>query len=298
MAALRLGCHFTVTVHVAVLEPSTVLTVMVATPTATRATVAGVTVVFKSISAPSLLTVATLGLLLVQMTFWLVALAGAIVALRGADVLVESRSIAVLSHVTPVTGTLFTVTVHVAVLPPSTVVAVMVAVPPPLPVTMQGVSIDVVNAKAGSTNAIVLSLLFQKTFLFVALVGWNVAMSVSVPSTKTEAVAGNVTPVTGTFTVTMHVFVKPPSCVRTVMVAVPPPLPVTLPVLSTVAILSLLLNQVTFLFVGGAGPADWTVAVRVSVSSLVMVVEVLFNSTPVTGSSFTVTAHVAVLLPS
>jgi len=74
------------------------------------------------------------------------------------------------------------------------------------------------------------------------------------------------------------------------MVAVPPPLPVTLPVLSTVAILSLLLNQVTFLLVASLGA---TVGVRVSVLLTEMVVEDLFNETPVTGTS-TVTVHSAV----
>jgi len=50
------------------------------------------------------------------------------------------------SNVTPVTDTLLfvTVTAHVAVLLPSSVLAVMVAVPTFTPVTVQGVSVAVV----------------------------------------------------------------------------------------------------------------------------------------------------------
>jgi len=73
-----------------------------------------------------------------------VAVLGATVAVR---VCVSPTRIvaAGLSNVTPVTDTaVITVTVHVAVLLPSSVVAVMVAVPTFTPVTVQGVSVAVV----------------------------------------------------------------------------------------------------------------------------------------------------------
>jgi hypothetical protein len=60
----------TVTAQVAVLAPSTVVTVMVAEPAAT------------AVTTPVELTVATLVLLLLQVTFLLVALAGDTVAVR------------------------------------------------------------------------------------------------------------------------------------------------------------------------------------------------------------------------
>ena len=111
-------------VHVAVLLPSTVLTVIVVVPTATAVTV-------------PLLTVATLVLLLVQVTFLFVAFAGATVA-SNVNVELSDKSLDVLFKETPVTATVVTVTVHV----PTTgwsfssyPVAVIVVVPAETPVT-------------------------------------------------------------------------------------------------------------------------------------------------------------------
>jgi len=97
---------FTVTVHVAVLEPSCVTTVMVVLPTATPVTV-------------PLLTVAMAVLLLIQVTFLFVALAGSNVAVR-VSVPPTDTVVEVLFNETPVTGKLVfdTVTTHVAVLLP------------------------------------------------------------------------------------------------------------------------------------------------------------------------------------
>jgi len=197
--------------------------------------------------------------------------------------------------VTPVTDTPLTVTVHVAVLLPSSVVAVMVAVPIFSPFTVQGVSVAVV----WFTLAIVESLLLQVTFLLVAVEGATVAVSVCVPPTAMLAdVGATVTPVTATVfvTVTAHVAVFLPSTVVAVIVAVPAATPVTVPSL-TVAVALLLLVQVTFLLVALEGA---TVATRVSVPPMEMEAVVLFNVTPVTGTlaPVTVTLQVAVLPPT
>jgi len=92
----------------------------------------------------------------------------------------------------------------VAVLLPSWVVTVIVAVPAALPVTVPPFTV-----------AMPVLLLDQVTVLFVALLGATVATSVSDAPTLIEVtVLLSVTPVTGTlvvFTVTTHVAVLPPS---------------------------------------------------------------------------------------
>ena len=99
------------------------------------------------------------------------------------------------------------------------------------------------------------------------------------------------------FTVTAQVAVLLPSVVFTVIVALPADLAVTTPELETVAIEVLFDDQVTDLSVAFDGV---TVAVSVCVSPSVIVSVVLSRLTPVTDITFafTVTAHVAVLLPS
>ena len=104
-----------------------------------------------------------------------------------------------LSRVTPVTDIVagFTVTVQLAVLLPSAVVTVMVAVP----------------AATGVTNPFAtvatLSLFeLQVTALFVALLGATVAVSVSAapPTVSVRVVLSSVTPITDIgFTVTLAV---------------------------------------------------------------------------------------------
>jgi len=261
----------TVTVHVAVMPPSCVTTNMAVLPAATPVTV-------------PLLTVAMAVLLLNQVTFLLVALAGAIVAVKVSGV-PKLIVVEFLFNETPVTGIASdcTVTVHVAVLLPSAVVAVMVAGPAFTPVTVPLLTV-----------AMVVSLLLQVTFWLVAVAGRTVAVRSIVPWTEMVAdVGANVTPVTATTTVTVHVAVLPPSFVRAIMVAVPAATPVTVPPL-TVAMPVLLLTQVTSLSVAVAGR---TVAVRVSVPLRETVAEVLSNETLATDTLFTVTLHVAVLVP-
>ncbi len=82
----------------------------------------------------------------------------------------------------------------------------------------------------------------------VALTGAIVADNCCVPPINIEAVVGDtLTPVTKIgLTVMVDVAVNDPSTVVTVMVAVPTEIPVTNPLVLTVAIDVLLLLQVTF----------------------------------------------------
>src|SRR4051812_45342482 len=109
---------------VSVLPPSCVVTVMVALPPPT------------AVTSPDELTVATDALLVLHVTFLLVAFDGATVAVSCCVALTFSVA-DVGDTVTPVTATLVVVTVIalVAVLPPSTVVTVMVALPADTPLT-------------------------------------------------------------------------------------------------------------------------------------------------------------------
>jgi hypothetical protein len=142
------------------------------------------------VTKPLELTVATLVLLLLHVTVLFVALVGATVAV---NCCVPPTAIDALvgDIVTPVTATVdeVTVTAQVAVLEPSWVVTVIVAVPAALPVTKPDVL----------TVAIAVLLLVQVTVLFVAFAGATVAVSCVVPFTATETDVGLiVTPVTGT----------------------------------------------------------------------------------------------------
>lgn len=109
----------TVTAQVAVLLPSAVVTMIVAVPAAT------------AVTFPAVETVATLVLLLLQVTFLFVAFDGVTVAVSVSVAFGANVSV-VLFRLTPVTG-MFTVTAQVADLPPA--VAVIVAEPEPLEVT-------------------------------------------------------------------------------------------------------------------------------------------------------------------
>ena len=175
---------FTVTVQLAVLLPSTVVTVILADPAPI------------AVTTPSASTVATEVFELLQVTSLLVAVVGLIVAVR---VPVEplDRDSVVLLRETPVTGTV-TVTVQVAVLEPSAVVTVIVAVP----------AVTAVTLPSESTVATEVLELFHVTAVLVALVGAMVAVRVSVePLESDRVVLLRETPVTGTPTVTVHLAV-------------------------------------------------------------------------------------------
>ena len=97
---------------------------------------------------------------------------------------------------TPVADTV-TVTSHVAVWLPSSVVTVIVALPPDTAVTMPFFTV---------ATAVLFEL--HLTFWFVASEGTTVALKVAVASlAKGNSVCESVTPVAGTVTVTSHVAV-------------------------------------------------------------------------------------------
>jgi hypothetical protein len=219
----------TVTTQVAVLAPSAVVTVIVLVPTATGAT------------TPLLLTVATDVLLLVHVTFVLVAFVGVIVAVKEPEAPPTVRLMVEALKVTPVTATLVlvTVTVQVAVLDPSAVVTVIVAVPA---ATGETTPLD-------DTVATAVLLLVQLTFVLVALIGVTVAVKVpeAPPTARFMVEALRLTAVTATLvvdTVTVQVAVLPPSAVVTVTIEVPAATPVTSPLELTVATELWLLDQV------------------------------------------------------
>ena len=176
----------------------------------------------------------------------------------------------VLSNDTPVTGYTFalTVTEQVAVLLPSSVVTVIVAVP-----AFNAVTLPL------ETVATEVLLLFQLTFLLVALLGLIVAVRVnSSPSVISQDALSRVTSVTGyTFalTVTEHVAIFPPSSDFTVIVALPGLIAVTTPSF-TDATDELLDDHITFWFSAFEGD---TVAIRVCVSPSTSVIDVEFSVT-------------------
>ena len=263
----------TVTVQEAVLPPSSVVTVIVAVPALTPRT------------TPPVDTVATAVLLLLHVTFLFVALEGVIVTVRF-SVPFTKRLVDVLFKDTPVTktGRELTVIVQNAVLPPSTVVTIIVAVPTLTPVTTPP-----------DTIATAVLLLFHDTFWFVALEGVIVTVRFSVPPTiRLVDVLFKDTPVTETgreLMVTVQEAVLLPSAVVTVIVAVPVLTPVTTPPVDTMATAVLLLLHVTFLFVALEGSI---LAKRVSVPFTARLVDVLLRDTPVTGTTFTLIVTVQV----
>ena len=106
-------------------------------------------------------------------------------------------------------------------------------------------------------------------------------------------------PVTGIVnfsTFTLHVAIKPPSAVVTMIIAVPSEMAVTSPVDETVATDALLLLQFTVRFVAVAGD---TAAVNCSVAAICIVRDVLLRVMPVTGivNFSTFTLHVAIKPP-
>ena len=191
---------WTVTEHVAFFPPSFVETVIVAVPAAF------------AVTTPDVETVATEVLLEDQVTDLSVALDGVTVA----DNACVSPTVMVRDvwfRLTPVTAIGFTVTEQVAFLPPSSVVAVITAVP----------SLTAETFPFESTVAMFVLELDHDTFLFVALEGETVAVSFSVPPISNDMVVlFKLMPVTAMgLTVTEQLAVFPPSSVVTVIFAVP-----------------------------------------------------------------------------
>ena len=271
------GIGATVMVLVAVCPPSCVVTVMVAVPTDT------------AVTTPLVFTVATAGLLLLHIRLRLVALAGVMLAASDAvspATMVKAGGFSV----TPVTVMGVTVTTQLAVCEPSCVVAVIIAVPTAWAVT----------TPCEFTEAMAVAVLCHVTLRLEALAGNTVATRVSRPPTVIEvALVLRVTPVTDMagVTVTTQVAVRAPSCVVTVMVAVPCDTAVTTPLVFTVAIAELLVLHVTLRLVAFWGS---TVGVSVWLCPTARVVALVLSVTLVTATTgaVTVTLAVAVRLPS
>ncbi len=128
----------------------------------------------------------------------------------------------------------------VAVLFPSSVVTVIIAVPTPTPVT----------TPLASTIATVISSELQVTSLSVAFAGkiisFNIVVFPSVIIIDNGSTLTLVTGIGGVFTVIKELAKKLPSSVVIVIIADPTPTPVTRPVAFTVAKDVLLEDQVTF----------------------------------------------------
>jgi hypothetical protein len=168
----------TFTAQEAVKPPSTVVTWIVALPTA------------KAVTKPLWFTDAALPATL-HVTALLVALVGKTVALN-VSVLPMSISSVVLFRVTPVTGIgALTVTAQDAVKPPSTVVTMIVALP-----VAKAVTKPLADTEAKALPPL------HVTFLLVALEGKTAAINVSVaPMLRVRADLFSVTPVTGICTI-------------------------------------------------------------------------------------------------
>ena len=183
--------------------PSFVVTVIVALPG------------FWATTLPSCSTVATSGLLLLHVTSLFAAASGVTVATSLLPSPTESSTLLVFSP-TPVTatGVSLTVTSQLAVLPPSSVVTVIVVVPGVCPTTLP----------FWSTFAMLSLSLLHVTFLLVAFSGlkWAVSWAPS-PSESSSVLLFSPTLCTGTpmctLTFTVHVAVLLPSAVVTVMIA-------------------------------------------------------------------------------
>jgi hypothetical protein len=166
----------TVTAQLAVLPPSEAVAVIVALPAATAATV-------------PFDTVATEGSLVDQLTLLFEAVAGAIVAKRVSEAPVRIV-VLLLLRLTPETGVV-TVTVQVAMKPPSLVFTVIVALPFAMAFT----------APPEETVATVFLLLVQLRPWFVAPEGAIAATRVSAPPTaRLKLLFLRLTPVTATDT--------------------------------------------------------------------------------------------------
>jgi hypothetical protein len=213
----------------------------------------------------------TLGALLLHITDLFVALEGATVE-ANASVPPTLRLVDVLFNVTLVVATELllpppllplllsvTVTVQATILPPSTVLTIMIVLPADMPVTKP----------LSDTVALAGEVLLHVTALFVALEGATETNRFSVSPTATEsAVLFKETPVTGTSTAplltgvteTAQVDLLPPSTEIAEMAVLPAHMPMTTPSV-TVAISGWSLLHVMSLFAALSGK---TVAVRVS----------------------------------
>jgi hypothetical protein len=219
--------------------PSVVVAVIVAVPAPT------------AVTTPELLTVATEVLLLDHFKVLLLTFAGVKVGLICKLLVPTLIEVGVVDNERAV-AIRFTVTVQIEVFPPSVVVAVIVVIPGPTPVT----------SPVESTVAIVLSAEDQLHELSVAFDGKIATLSNLVSPTRIVAVEFVIlTPVTGKVIVNEYVAWNFPSLVVAVIITGAVPVVffmVTTPEELTVAYVVLLLVQVTVLTVALSG-ATWAV---------------------------------------
>ena len=263
----------TFTVQVAFTSPSLPFAeaVMVAVP--------GLT----AVTTPLLSTVATALSLLDHVTVLSVASEGLIVAVS-VRVLPTWTSAESLSSLISFTG-LITVTLQVALWPPSLVVMVMVVAP----------GFSAFTVPSFSMVATSLSLVSHLMDFTAAFSGLMVGLSLMVsPTASFASLLSSEMPVTGTATFTEQFAVNFPSLVETVMVAVPAFTPVTTPFWSTEATPLLLLAQVISFSSASKG---YTPALRVTVLPTPTVTFFGLMEMPVTGFLMVI-SHVAVKSPS
>ena len=203
---------------------------------------------------------------------------------------------AVLSSVTVSTRIGFTVTMHVAVLPPSCMVAVIVVSPALCVVTVPSLSTVATSGLDDDHTTVLPSALLGVTFAVSFPVSPRVNMSVSLSSVIFS------TGLCIVLTVTVHSAVLPPACA--VMLAVPALTAVTVPSLPTVATDVSDDDHFTVLSSALSG-ATVAVSILVLPGSIVSVVALRVTLSTATGESgfttavsFTVITHIAVLSPA
>jgi len=185
---------------------------------------------------------------------------------------------------TPLTGTAGTVTSTSALLAPSTVVTLTVAVPAVTPVITP---VLLTLTIPGLLEA-------HLTALFVAFEGATTAVNAAVAWTCTTAGDGRSNTLVTRIgvTVTDELAVLPPSAVVAVMLTLPGTTPLTTPVVLTLATAESLEDHDTVFVVAFAGV---TLAVNAVVTPTGILTEAGVRATPVTGIGVTVTDELAVL---
>lgn len=219
-----------VTAQVDVLLPLIVVTVITADPAVIPVT------------RPVELTVATAVLFEAQLTVLIVAFAGDMVAVNCAVAPVPIVAVDGLTT-TPVTGTIEQLVIVItteAVFAPSVVVTVIVAEPNAIALS---IPVELIKAMEGLLEV-------HFTVLIVAFDGVIIGDNCTESPTQRDEGSVKETPVTAILaTETLHVALKPPSAVVTVIIAVPDATTVTKPCELTLATAELLVDQVTALFV-------------------------------------------------
>ena len=240
---------------------------------------------FLPVICPAVLTVTTELSLEDHLTALFEALLGTTFAVR--RIVFPFGTVAsVLLRLTPVTG-IYTVMSHEALYPPSTVVAVTVALPDFSPVATP---FELTETTFGSEEV-------HLTLRLDASVGNTLAISVfDCPLARSNSVGLTRMPVTSELTFTVHFAVKPPSFVLAVITAAPFPTAFTRPLELTVATLVLLEVQVMPFSLAFEGEM---VVTRRYCPPLLRLSDFLFNFTPVTSTFLvTVTVHFAIKPPS